>query len=285
MPIELDVLVLPAFADLAGLPGEHDPWLERYDLDATTVSGVPGPLHYGEGLGIVPTGIGKCAAATTTTALFASDAVDVSDALVLSVGVAGGPPSEVTVGSVVLSEYVVDWDDKVRWAEEGGAGIETNPYTGNAGVYEVDPDLVSRAHDLAAGVELADKAAVAEHRNMFEEPTARGDPELVVGTNVCGDELWHGGPIAADVTEFVATREAGTYCATEMEDAGTVRALERLDHRGGYLPVRGISNFDRQPPGRSVEDHFFGEDFEAGVPLALENAVRVASVVVDDRLQ
>lgn len=284
MALELDVLVLPAFVDLPDLPGERDPWLDAYDLDATlSVPGVPEPLHHGDGLGVVPTGIGKCAAATTTAALCAGDAVDLSDALVLSVGVAGGPPAEVTVGSVVLSETILDWDDKVRWAGADGSGVGPNPYTGDAGVYDLDPELVSRARALASDVELADDERAADHGRAFDAAAARGDPAVVTGTNVCGDELWHGERIAEEVAQMVESHDGGIYCATEMEDAGTARALERFGHLDRYLAVRGISNFDRPAPGRSV-DGFLDDEFEAGFPLGLENAVRVARAVVDDRL-
>lgn len=285
MTVALDALVLPAFADLPDLPSERDPWLDAYDLDSTrSIPGVSEPLRHGGNLGVVPTGIGKCAAATTTAALCASDGVDLSGALVLSVGVAGGPPAEVTVGSVVLSETILDWDDKVRWADADGSGVGPNPYTGEAGVYDLDPDLVSRARTLASEVELADDERAADHGREFEAAAARGDPAVVTGTNVCGDELWHGEGIAEEVARMVESHDAGTYCATEMEDAGTARALDRFGHLERYLAVRGISNFDRPAPGRSV-DGFLDDDFEAGFPLGLENAVRVARAVVDDPLR
>jgi purine nucleoside permease len=112
MAVDLNALVLPAFEDLEGLPGEVTPWRAAYALDRTVrIEGVPSPLRYTDGgLGVVPTGVGKSAAATTTTALCASDAVDLDDALVLSVGAAGGPP-QLSVGSVVLADCIVDWDD------------------------------------------------------------------------------------------------------------------------------------------------------------------------------
>jgi purine nucleoside permease len=283
MTVALDALALPAFTDLADLPGERDPWLDAYDLDATlSVPGVPEPVHYGDGLGVVPTGIGKAAAATTTTALLACDDLDLSAALVLSVGVAGGPPTEVTVGSVVLAETVVDWDDKVRWADGERSGVMPDPYTGDAAVHDLDPGLVSRAHEVAAGVDLADDERAADRRAPYDADPARGDPDVVVGVDLCGDEFWHGEPLAEQAQQVVDQHGAGTYCATEMEDAGTARALDRFGRLDDYLAVRGISNFDRPAPGRSIDDDWFGDDFEAGTPLAIENAVRVARAVVDD---
>lgn len=135
MAIELDVLVLPAFDDLPGLPGEATPWYESYDLDETKeIAGVHSPVHYtAAGLAVVPTGIGKSAAATTTTALLASDAFALDEALVLTVGVAGGPP-DLPLGSVVVADTIVDWDDKCRLdSGDSDPPLAMNPYTEGQG--------------------------------------------------------------------------------------------------------------------------------------------------------
>lgn len=278
MPVDLRALVLPAFEGIAAAPleGEMDPWRAAYDLDETTaIEGVPTPLYHGEcGLGVVPTGIGKTAAATTTTAVCASDAVTVDEALVLSVGIAGAPP-DIPIGSVVLADTVLDWDDKCRFdPDDGEVPVATNPYTGEAGVFDVNPELVSRARSLGADAALA---------------SVDDEPVLTVGTNVCADELWHGRTVAERVSWFVEQRERGPYRATEMEDGGTAAALERFGLGDRYLSVRGVSNHDRPDPGVSARASFFGPDSDADTESAfetgLENAVRVARTVVDDALE
>ena len=141
MTVDLAVLVLPAFDDLAGLPGETAPWTDAYDFTAEVdLPGLATPLRYtDDGLGIVPTGVGKANAATTATALLASDRIDLADAVILSVGVAGAPPT-VPVGSVLVTDQIVDWDDKCRFDD----GLASNPYTEGQGQYDLDPDLVER---------------------------------------------------------------------------------------------------------------------------------------------
>jgi purine nucleoside permease len=274
MSISLDVLVLPAFDDLAAAPvsGEADPWREAYDLDGTaSVAGVPTPLrHDGNGLGVVPTGVGKVAAATTTTALCAGGDVDLEGALVLSVGIAGAPP-DLPVGSVVLADSVVDWDDKCRFDPDDGSNpLALDPYTEGNEPFDVDPELLSDATELAADVDLAG--------------TAGGpDPVVTVGTNVCADELWHGRTVAERVSWLVDAHDRGPYRATEMEDAGTAAALRRFGLESRYLSVRGISNHDRPEPGASARDSFFAAADESAFETGLENAVRVAKAVVDDR--
>jgi purine nucleoside permease len=276
MVVELQALVLPAFdgLDAAPIDGELGPWRAAYDLNQRVdVPGVEAPLrHDGAGLAVVPTGVGKVAAASTTTAVCASETVSLADSLVLSVGIAGAPP-DLPIGSVVLADSIVDWDDKVRLDDEGtGEPIEPDPYTGTAGVIDLDSALVARAKSVGETVSLVGDGSTAK-------------PTLTVGTNVCADELWHGRQLARQVARFVDDRDRGPYRATEMEDTGTVRALRRFGLVDRYLSVRGISNHDRPEPGTAARDSFFGAeaaDSASAFRAGLESAVRVARAIVDD---
>lgn len=294
MPIDLDVLVLPAFDDLPGLPGEATPWHDSYDLDeAVHIEGVPSPVrHTAEGLGVVPTGVGKSAAATTTTALCASDELSLEDTLVLTVGVAGGPP-DLALGSVVIAETVVDWDDKCRLDPgDSDPPLAMNPYTEGHGSFALDSDLVEDALSTAETVELATDPSVATPGE--DGPTPEADepagvrnetaPTVVTGTNLCGDELWHGRAMAEQAAWVVDQYDAGPYRATEMEDAGTAAALERFGLLDQYLSIRGISNYDRPAPGVSARESFFDPTFEGGFELGIENAVSVARALVEPQL-
>ena len=275
MTVDVHTLVLPAFdgLDAAPIDGELGPWRAAYDLDRRVdVPGVDAPLrHNGAGLCVVPTGIGKIAAASTTAALCASEAVSLADALVLSVGIAGAPP-DLPIGSVVLADSIVDWDDKLRFDDDGSESpIEPNPYTGTAGVIDLDAVLVEHAVSLGETVTLA-------------ADESGGKPTLTVGTNVCADELWHGRQIATRVTEFVERRGREPYRATEMEDAGTVRALRRFGLADRYLSVRGISNHDRPESEAAPRDSFVDEDATdsaSAFRVGLENAVRVARAILN----
>ncbi len=280
MSIALDVLVLPAFDDLAGLPGEDEPWRRAYDFEPVRVEGLSRPLLYTEGgLGLVPTGVGKTKAATTTAAVCASGTVALDGALVCSVGVAGGPPS-LPVGSVVVADRIVDWDDKCRFDPDDGESIPLarNPYTEDQGCFELDADLVEWAVSLSADVELARPGDGSEGTGTDRAPS------VVTGTNLCGDELWHGRRLAEQASWLVTEYGPGQYRVTEMEDAGTATALDRFGHLGRYLSVRGVSNHDRPDHGESARASFFDPEFESGFETGLENAVSVARTVVDDRL-
>ena len=277
MVVTLHTLVLPAFDDLEGLPGEMKPWRAAYDFDhRLAIEGVPSPLRYtDDGLGIVPTGVGKTAATATMTALSASDALDLDDTCFISVGVAGGPP-ELPIGSVVLADCIVDWDDKCRFDPDEGVPLSMNPYTEGAGVFDLDSEAVESARATVDGVELAagDSSVISSERSDVE-------PKIAVGTNLCGDELWHGNELAEQAAWLVEAYGRGPYRVTEMEDAGTASALRRFDRLDQYLSVRGVSNHDRPMEGVPAEKNFFDPAFEGGFGLGIENAVRVARAIVE----
>ena len=290
MSVTLRALVLPAFDDLEGVPSEADPWRRAYEFEhAVDVPGLSAPLQYtSRGLGLVPTGIGKTAAATTTTAVCASEAVDLDGALVCSVGVAGGPP-DLPIGSVVVADRLLDWDDKCRFDpdEEGSVPIASDPYT-DRGAFRFDSELVSRAESLAEGVTLRPPEADADDGDQGRQDPADSDsgqdPEVVTGTNLCGDELWHGRRLAEEASWLADEHGCEPHLATEMEDAGTATALARFRYADQYLSLRGISNHDRQSGDEAARESFFSSGFEAGFETGLENAVAVARAVVDDRL-
>jgi purine nucleoside permease len=276
MTVDLHTLVLPAFDDLGGLPGEMEPWRDAYDFGhRIAIEGVPSPLRYTDGgVGIVPTGVGKTAAAATTTALCASRDLDLDGTRILSVGVAGGPP-ELPIGSVVFADCIVDWDDKCRFDPDGDLPLSLNPYTEGAGVFDLNAGVVESAEATAAGIELAAGASP-------KPPGAPDDkPHIVTGTNLCGDELWHGNALAEQATWLVEAYGRGPYRVTEMEDAGTAGALQRFGRLDQYLSVRGISNHDRPEGDVPAEKNFSDPAFESGFGLGLENAVRAAKAIVE----
>lgn len=272
MSVRLSALVLPAFDDVSALPSEQGPWERAYDLDnELAVSGLMTPLQYtDDGIGVVPTGIGKASAATTMTALLASDQLDLTQTFIVTVGVAGGPP-RLPIGSVVVADTIVDWDHKCRVdPDDGAVPLAMNPYTEGVAI-TLPTDRVERA------------CAVGETVSLTTGPVGTA-PEVVRGTNVCGDELWHGTAVAEQVTWVVEQHDCGPYCATEMEDAGTAVALSRFDALGQYLCLRGIANHDRPTGDQSARDSLLSPDFEEGFDVAVRNVVRVARQVVDTQL-
>jgi len=268
--LDLDALVLPAYDDLEGLPGEAEPWRDRYTLDETLeLAGLSTPLRHDGRVGIVPTGIGKSAAAATVAACFADDTLDLDDTTLVTVGIAGAHPSVGTVGSVVVADSVVDWDLKERVdGRVGPLSWRARDY-----VWNLDDSLVERAAGAARDADLADSDAAQALRAAYDDERS---PGVAVGPTVCGDEVWHGEAAAADVERLCGAYGVDGYATTEMEDAGTATALARFDALDRYVSLRAVSNFDRAPPGgdpaESAGEFCFG--------LATENAFRAGRAVV-----
>lgn len=252
MTVALDALLLPAYDELDGLPSEVRPWQRHLSFTGEVqLPGVEHPLqHTDDGIGLLPTGVGKLAAATTVGALVGDDRVDLDDTTFISAGIAGGPPAEVAVGAVVVSSSIVDWDNKLRFDRPPlGATmpIDPNPYNRERAVIDLDESLVETAHRATEDLDIADhvrERAAGATAVVPYEPT-----EVHVGTNLCGDELFHGHRLAEQAEWLVETLDRAPYLVTEMEDMGTAAALERAGMLDRYLSVRGIANHDRPRDG------------------------------------
>ncbi|RQH03515.1 phosphorylase family protein [Natrarchaeobius oligotrophus] len=316
-PVRPAALVLPAVSEPP--LNELGPWLERAEVvDAVAVPGTDAPLALtADGRAITTTGIGKSDAATTVAALLATPGVDLESAYVVSCGIAGSSPETAPLGSVVVADAVVDWDRKHRWdrSEERDEGFDRDEPDGRgdssargrsgdrAGpsargrpddpdraidllayrprdyVHRLEERVVETALEAAHRVDLdADSDAIAYQKRYPDAP--EDGPTVETGTTVCGDEFWHGPRYAREVEHLCARYGVGPYATTQMEDAATARALERFGRRDRYLSVRAVANYDRSAPGESVEESFDGTD--ASLALAIENAARVGSAVVDE---
>lgn len=275
MTTPLRVLVLTAFGPDAEFGGgnELDAWLDGYGefVDEIAIPGAPTPLYVTDhGVGVTATEMGPVRAAATTTAWLSSDAVDTTDAYVVTAGIAGISPHVGTVGSVVLADHVVDWDTKLRdsdGVEPWGFGPQT--------AFELDADLVAAAYDVASTVELADSTAARALRARYQTSPATEPPQIAVGTTASGSDFWHGERLAAQVESLVETYDAGTYATTECEGFATAVVCDRFDKLDRYLSVRAASNFDRPP-----------RDAEASTDLeiaetAFDNAYRVGRAIAD----
>lgn len=273
------VVVLPAFtsAEYTGDASEVTPWRARYEFDQqVTIPGCKHELLYASGpdIAILPTGIGKSAAATTVAALAAGDRVALDEATILTVGIAGCRPAAGTLGSVFITDRVVDGDIKLRI----GDTTRRMQWLVDEYVWELDTDLVDRAVAASQDVSLADSERAQEIRDDYDDSRS---PTVATGVTVCGDEVYHGTTAATQVAQLCESYGVTEFATTEMEDAGTVTALERFGLLDQYLSVRAVSNFDREPAGgeptESIERDVFG--------LGTENAARVGHAVVQELIE
>ena len=276
MTVQPAVVVCPAFTDAeyTGDASEVDPWFDRYEFDRELdVAGVTHPVWYATdtGLALAPTGIGKAAAATTISALAAGEAVDLADATIVSVGIAGCRPAAGTLGSVFVADCVVDWDIKLRVGET----TSRMQWLTKEYVWQLDEGLVDRAAAAARDVSLADSDRAAAIRQRYADSRT---PTVGVGPTVCGDEVYHGAATATQVAALCESYGVDGFVTTEMEDAGTATALERFGLLDQYITIRAAANFDREPAGGDPTTSIEADVFELGI----ENAVRVGTAVVDE---
>lgn len=276
MTLHPDVVVLPAFteAEYTGDASEVDPWLDCYSFDhRLDVAGVDHPVYHAPDAGIclVPTGIGKSAAATTVSAIAAGNDVSLDGATILTVGIAGCPPTAGTLGSVFIADTVVDWDIKLRIGES----ITSMEWLENDYIWRLNEALVDQAAAAARDVLLADSDHAQAIRNQYDDTRT---PGVDVGPTVCGDEVYHGELSAAQVDSLCDSYGVDTFVTTEMEDAGTATALERFGLLDQYVSIRAAANFDREPVGGNPTESITNDVFDLGI----ENAVRVGQAVVAD---
>jgi len=276
MTLRPAVVVLPAFTETeyTGEASEVAPWLDRYAFDRKLdLAGSKHPVRHATdaGLTLAPTGIGKSAAATTVGALAASKAIDLSEATLITVGIAGCRPAAGTLGSVFLADYVVDWDIKLRIGET----IQPMQWLVDEYVWELDTALVTRGLQAAEGVDLADSERAAEIRARYGDSRT---PTVEVGTTVCGDEVYHGTSTAEQVESVCEFYDIEGFATTEMEDAGTATALERFGFLDQFISVRAAANFDREPSGGDPTESITHDVFDLGI----ENAFRVGQRLVEE---
>jgi len=272
------VVILPAFteAEYTGDASEVAPWHNRYNFDRqVTIAGCNHELLYASdpNIALVPTGIGKSAAATTVATLAAGDTIDLREATILSVGIAGCNPATGTLGSVFISDRVVDGDIKLRIGET----TTRMQWLVDEYVWKLDTDLVNRAVSATRDVSLADSEAARAIRDDYGDDRS---PTVDTGPTVCGDEVYHGTTAATQVTQLCESYGIPEFATTEMEDAGTVTALERFGLLDQYISIRAASNFDREPAGGDPTESIERDVFELGT----ENAVRVGHAVVQELL-
>jgi purine nucleoside permease len=310
-PIRVKVVVVTMFErgeDTGDTPGEFQLWVEREHLDEI----LPMPAGYRhirlnkDGvLGLV-TGVGTAKAAASVMAVGLDPRFELSKAYWIVAGIGGGDPADVSLGSAVWADHVVDGDLSFEidarqipadWPTgylplRKGAPYEP-PATNLYGeVYTLNPALVGWAFRLTQDVALADSEALRKARARFPGfPNALKPPFVTRGDTLSASTFWHGSKMEdwANAWTSYYTGGKGNYMVAAMEDSGTLQALTFLSQAGRIdlqriLVLRTVSNYDREPPGMSAADslkEMVSGNYSAYLP-ALESAQIVGDKVVRD---
>jgi purine nucleoside permease len=310
--IPVKVVAIAAFErgeDTGDAPGEFQLWVEREHLDQ--IFPLPAGYHQvrmnRDGvLGLV-TGVATAKAAASVMALGLDPRFDLSKAYWIVAGIGGGDPADVSLGSAVWADRVIDGDlafeiDARQIPEDWPTGYvplrKQRPYqqpvrTDLEGeVYTLNPELVGWALRLTRDTELADSEAMRTSRARYKDfPNALKPPFVTRGDTMASSTFWHGSKMDEWANEWTRyyTAGKGNYMVSAMEDSGTLQALTFLNHAGladlqRVLVLRTVSNYDREAPGMSTAESLKGMvfgNYSAYLP-ALEAAEIVGDKVVRD---
>jgi purine nucleoside permease len=311
-PIRVKVVVIAAFErgeDTGDAPGEFQLWVEREHLDQ--VLPLPAGYHHlrmnKDGVVGMVTGVATAKAAASVMALGLDQRFDLTKAYWIVAGIGGGDPADVSLGSAVWANHVIDGDlafevDARQIPDSWPTGYvplrKETPYqqpvrTDLEGeVYTLNQDLVGRAFRMTQNVALADSEAMMTARARFAGfPSALKPPFVTRGDALSASTFWHGSKMNewANAWTRYYTGGNGNYVVAAMEDTGTMQALTFLSKAGRadlqrVLVLRTVSNYDREAPGTSVAESLktmvFG-NYSAYLP-ALEAAETVGDRVVRD---
>jgi purine nucleoside permease len=310
-PIRVKVVVLTMFErgeDTGDVPGEFQLWVEREHLDQ--ILPLTAGYHHvrlnNDGVLGMVTGVGTAKAAASVMALGLDPRFDLSKAYWIVAGIGGGDPADVSVGSAVWADHVVDGDlafeiDARQIPPSWPTGYvplrKGTPYEEPASdiygeVYTLNPQLVGWAFRLTRAVALADSDALRKSRARFAGfPNAMKPPFVARGDTMSAGTFWHGSMMDewANAWTRYYTGGKGNYMVAAMEDSGTMQALTFLSQAGKadlqrVLVLRTVSNYDREAPGVAAAEslqEMVSRNYSAYLP-ALEAAQTVGDKVVRD---
>src|ERR1022692_1963016 len=186
-PIPIKVVVVTMFErgeDLGDAPGEFQLWVEREHLDE--VLPMPAGYHHlrlnKDGVLGMVTGVGTAKAAASVMALGTDARFDLTKAYWVVAGIGGGDPADVSLGSAVWADHVIDGDISYEldardippdWPTGYVPLRKSRPYEQpvrsdlEGELYTINPALVAWAFQLTKDVPLADTAAIRTARGRF----------------------------------------------------------------------------------------------------------------------
>jgi len=247
------------------------------------------------------TGVGTAKAAASVMALGMDPRFDLSKAYWIVAGIGGGDPADVSLGSAVWADHVVDGDlayeiDARQIPEtwptgyvplRRGTPYEQPPRVDYGEAYTLNAALVDWAVGLTQDVPLADSDQLRKSRARFAGfPNALKPPFVTRGDTLSASTFWHGSKFDewANAWTRYYTGGKGNFMAAGMEDTGTMQALTFLNQAGRVdlqrvLVLRTVSNYDREPPGTSAAESL--QEMASGNYSAYLQSLEAAQVVGD----
>ena len=305
-PIPVKVVVVAMFErgeDTGDAPGEYQLWVQREHLDQVFPSaGYHHVRMNKDGVLGMLTGVGTAKAAASVMALGLDPRFDLSHAYWLVAGIGGGDPADVSLGSAVWAEHVIDGDlayeldarDIPKEWPTGYVPLRKNvPFEQpvktelEGEMYTLNPQLVDWAYRLTQNTALPDTDQIRVSRARFQGfPNALKPPFVAKGDTISGSTFWHGSRMDewANAWTRYYTGGQGNYMISAMEDTGPMQALTLLSQTGRadlnrVLVLRTVSNYDREAPGSTAAESLKGLVF--GAYSAYMPALEAAQIVGD----
>jgi purine nucleoside permease len=306
--IQIKVVVVTMFErgeDLGDTPGEFQLWVEREHLNQVLpfAAGYHHLRLNKEGVLGMLTGVGTAKAAASVMALGMDPRFDLSKAYWLVAGIGGGDPADVSLGSAVWADHVIDGDISYEidardippdWPTGYVPLRKSRPYEQpvrrelEGELYTLNPLLVGWAFRLTKDIPLADTPAIRTARARFTGfPNSQKPPFVTRGDTISSSTFWHGTRMDAWANAWARYFSGGNYMISAMEDTGTMQALTFLSNAGRadlkrVLVLRTVSNYDREAPGSTAAESLkslVAGNYSAYLP-ALEAAQIVGGKVV-----
>ena len=302
--------------DTGDVPGEFQLWVEREHLTQALdfPGGAGGPNNTARPLrtnpehtilGIV-SGTTLVNATASMMALGLDPRFDLTHAYILINGIAGVDPQIASIGSAAWANFVVndvareidpreapaDWPYGIfpSGALRPDPNALPNTNWTRSNLYTLNPKLTAWAFAQTKDLNLGDDPIVAAFRSGFTNyPNARRPPFVLIGATFASDYYWHGKIMTQYARDWVRlyTGDNGVFATTEMEDAGFMNAVERLNamhrvdtHR--VLVLRTASNYSEERPGHTAVESVTAPYI--GSRLALESAYLCGSTVLHSLL-
>ena len=296
-------------ADTGDIPGEFQLWVEREHLsESLDFPGGVHPLRINQDhtvLGMV-SGTTLVNATASMMALGLDPRFDLTHAYFLINGIAGVDPHQASIGSAAWARYVIG--DVAREIAPHDAPADwpyglfpigaTRPdppalpvdHLMRSNLFALNAKLVTWAFEQTRTLTLVDDPVVAAFRAGFtDSPNARRPPFVLLGDTFASDVYWHGDTMTRYAEDWVRlwTGGKGTFVMTEMEDSGSMTAIERLQSlhrvdRDRVLVLRSGSNYSMPRPGHTAIESVTAPYI--GTRLAVESAWLCGSKVLHQLL-
>jgi len=274
---KVKVLIVPKFelGEMTGdAVGEAQLFYEKYfdGLEEYPIEHLPpyARFYYNKDtqLAMLVAHQGKTASSISMTTALADNQFDYSDAIIVSVGCAGGSVDYTTMGDVCLATLVCDGElghtahssdleegNVIRWFHDSNYDATSHKF--------YNRELVDKAYELVKDVPLRTTEMTQNTLQEFfpDNENFKRNPKVLLGSLVSQDNFWKG-VNDHNKAAYICNFYKGTdpYAMTEQEEIAIANVAESFGMLDRLIAVRVSVNIDE----------FFGDDHPENLWSSLE---------------